>query len=281
MMINSTMESRNSVGDIEELKRISIKIFDVSGEKFEDDTFQANEVDDDAASTADYETEELTCAIQKPRSGKAKPKAGNLERSAQSTKSLFGGVEKVSAGENQRTRCHKYGHWWRDCPIPFGGTVVFQKAKAGKPKQGKSAKGPNSGKGSRKGKGGISTVEESTENDEAAELNLTVDEPTQVVEESWYDTEGNPVEDEEYWYNDAQWMSTFVSHECIETTGYDWWRTDVLPVGQGFGMIDSGAIASVCGKQWFGHLNKGQPTTALLKSDKIFRFGDGLEISSL
>ena len=139
MMINSTMESRNAVGDIEELKRISIKIFDVSDEKLEDDTFQANEVDEDAASTNDGETDELTCALQKQRSGKAKSKAGNLERSVQSTKSLFGGGEKASAEENQCLRCHQYGNWWRDCPMPFDKTVVSPNAKAGKPQQGKSS----------------------------------------------------------------------------------------------------------------------------------------------
>ena len=54
---------------------------------------------------------------------------------------------------------------------------------------------------------------------------------------------------DEYWYDDAQRMSTFVSHECIGAAGDGWWSTDVLPVGQGFGMIDPGAIARVCGKQ--------------------------------
>ena len=94
MVINSTMESRNAVGDIEELKRISIKIFDVTDEKLDDDTFQANEFDEDAAITNDGEADELTCALHQQRSGKAKSKDGNLERSAQSTKSLFGGGEK-------------------------------------------------------------------------------------------------------------------------------------------------------------------------------------------
>ena len=76
-------------------------------------------------------------------------------------------------------------------------------------------------------------------------------------------------------------MSTFASHECIGAASDGGWCTDVLPVGKGFGMIDSGASASVCGNQWFEQLHKGRETPALLKSGKIFRFGDGVKISSL
>ena len=159
MMINSTTDSRNSVVNMAELKRIAINIFDVSEEKLEGDTFQTNDADGDAVSTADYKTEDMACAIQKPRSGKAEPKAGNLERSAQSTKSLFCVVGRVSAEENQRIRRRQYGHWRRDCPMPFDKTVVFPKAKAGKPQKGKMRKGYRSEKGHAKEKGRYSPLE--------------------------------------------------------------------------------------------------------------------------
>ena len=136
-------------------------------------------------------------------------------------------------------------------------------------------------KGARKGKGEVFTVTGEADADEPINTEAAVEEPAPVEEEYWYDTEWNPTDSEEYWYNDAQWMSNFATHESIETTGNDWRCTHELPVGRGFGMIDSGASASVCGKQWLGKLVKGQGPITLLKSDKVFRFGDGVKITSI
>ena len=83
-------------------------------------------------------SEQMTCALQNPRAVRGGTKPGNLSRSIQSEKTLFGGPGETSEEENQCLRRKQVGHWWGDCPKPFDSTLVFPKMKAtGKGSNGK------------------------------------------------------------------------------------------------------------------------------------------------
>ena len=153
-MIADAMEMTGQSTSITELRRLTIRILDVGGEKYEDDLFHAGEeqwCEVDGEEVGDCEWSNV---LQKARTAKRKPRSGNLDRVVQGARALFG----MSGGESENVclRCKKPGHWWRNCPLPFDKSIVFPKTaasfKSGGRKSGKPSKCKGGGSGKTKGK---------------------------------------------------------------------------------------------------------------------------------
>lgn len=185
-MITTALEAMSKTGCVDELRRISIRIMDVSGPKHDEELFDVAAKEEDQESFDGTEEDELTMALQKPRMAKAKSRAGALERSIQSTKTLYGGNTKANAGENQCLRCKQFGHWWRDCPKPFEKTLVFPKMKViGKGSTGKTGKGSYDGKAGEKGKGKTFLIDEAEKHDDPPNETPVVGEGSREEEERY------------------------------------------------------------------------------------------------
>ena len=78
---------------------------------------------------------------------------------------------------------------------------------------------------------------------------------------------------------DHSWSGTYVVQEGIALLNDRIWT--VNDVKGTMAMIDSGASASVCGRNWLQLLYEGQEIGRLQRSEKAFRFGDGKSVSSL
>ena len=212
--VNATMESCGKTGSVDELRRIAIRLLDVAEGELKEETFQTNDGNDDEDGHAEYEEDELLRPLQKPRAVKAKSRAGSLERSIQSTRTVFGVAGKVSADENQCLRCQQYGRWWGDFPKPFGRNLVSPMAKtkgAGNPTGGKGGKSTEAGE---KGKSNNKTFasNEVEVGDAKGPLEEMPDETEAPEGTDWYGAAEQA--EEEFWYDDTQWNNTFMIIEA-------------------------------------------------------------------
>ena len=127
-MITAALEMTRAPQSLQELKRLTTKLLDVKTESYQEETFIAENSGDSETVGGEQEEDDLTMVLTKPRAVKSKPKAGNRERSVQSTKVSYG----MNSSSYQSMECLRFGskdHWWRNCPKPFDKSIVFPKPK--------------------------------------------------------------------------------------------------------------------------------------------------------
>ena len=122
-MITATLQMAQNPQRVHELKRLPIRLFDVKTETYHEDTYALDGQPTSDSSSAQGEEDELSMTLTNHRIVKSKPRAGNMERSAQAAKAPFG-MRANGAGSEECLRCGSEDRWWRNCRKPFDKTIV-------------------------------------------------------------------------------------------------------------------------------------------------------------
>ena len=139
VMIIAAIEMAGKGESLTDLKRLTVRILDVQTVSVDEEVFQQEDGRESDDNVEPKEEMDDINALQKPRAAKSKARPGHFDRSAQSSKGVFGFGWKNREDEMICMRCKQPGHWWRDCPLPFSKNIVFPKAKT-------SGKGGKSGR---------------------------------------------------------------------------------------------------------------------------------------
>ena len=127
MLVTHSVDLTGRPNDMHELRRVVVRLFDQESEQFGEELFREahGSEDSDDLIPATEEAFEL----QKAMVVTPKNRGCNLEKSMKDPRAVYGGVA-ADSEESVCRRCKKPGHWWRDCPMPYGRNVIFPKPKA-------------------------------------------------------------------------------------------------------------------------------------------------------
>ena len=280
-LTRAALEMSEDHDSLLELKRVTVKLFDNQSQAMEE--ICNNEMINDEGDGS----EEVQWEVHGDKSKSSKSRGGTMQRSITSTQNLYGmktgqkGGGK-SPGEGMSCRnCGQMGHWWRGCRNLLKKPVIFNRA------QGYSKKG-----GKKSGNTALDGKNANRTNVIIEEETSTMEGPSNDIKSVDYEHSGSigdeyMLGDEEYldqideFFGDGnEWEGTFVVYDVMENSVLV--HSDNKSVDKvRFGMIDSGASATVCGISWYKQWIDSNDEVKLRRSDKQFRFGDGRVVRSL
>ena len=275
-LTRAALEMSPQKDSIMELKRITVKLFDNNSQDVEEVCHLGENSDDD-------DQEEFTeWELHAARAKTSKNRGGSVQKSIKNTQSLYGGKSAPKGSgkpeDSVCRNCSQTGHWWRNCPNLLRKPVILTKVKGGGKKGGKKTV-PSSGKGVQHTH---VLAEEDTDLEDTAggDIEFSQEEPIASMEE--YERSEEVSDEVGSFYDEGSaWNGTYVLYDVMHTSAVG----ETISVDNTkrirYGMIDSGASATVCGVEWYQSWCNDREMQKLMPSDKQFKFGDGKIFKSL